>query len=242
MGAHIVSALADALTSHGLQLLWQLGTPSAAMGGDLAPAVVLTSLGEHEAGFAELSAGFRVPVRSLFPGLDGFQASPGGAQVDHLIDRGHRRLAYAASDDPQLERSSTLRQGAVLTRAEERGITTPFVVAMPLERQAARSALAALLSRDHPPTAVCAYNDHVAMAVLAAASDLGLSVPSDVAVIGVDDDPVAQLMTPALSSVRAELGDFVDEFAAEIAAGIVGSDSPEVKLPASPVVVIRGSS
>ncbi|HEY8590317.1 MAG TPA: LacI family DNA-binding transcriptional regulator [Naasia sp.] len=242
VGSAIVSALAEALHGHGLELLWQLGAPHAAMASDLAPVMVLTSLGEDEVGFAQLTARTTAPVRSVFPGLDEFQAAPGAAQVDHLADRGHLQLAYAASADPHLDRPSGLRREAVLGRAAERDLPPPRVFAMPLDRPAARAALHTLLTDDPRPTAVCAYNDRVAMATLAAAYDLGMAVPQDLAVIGVDDDPLAELTSPALSSVTADLGDFVSRLAADVAAGIAGEESRGVRLPTWPVVVPRDSS
>ena len=242
VGAAIVETLADALTAHGLQLLWQLGSPAAAVGGDVAPALVLTSLGEHESSFAELAALFRVPVRSIFPGLDAFQASPARAQVDHLVDRGHRHLAYAASDDPRLERSSTLRRDAMVERALQAGLPLPRQFAMPVQRESARATLASVLALHPAVTAVCAYNDRVGMALLAAAADLGVAVPGRLAVIGVDDDPVSQLTTPALSSVRAELDGFIDDFAAEIALTVADGERGGVRLPALPAVVARDST
>ena len=50
-------------------------------------------------------------------------------------------------------------------------------------------------------TAVAAYNDEVALAVLAGLRAEGLRAPEDVAVIGVDDIPMARLASPALTTV-----------------------------------------
>ncbi|WP_411699614.1 LacI family DNA-binding transcriptional regulator [Conyzicola sp.] len=242
VGARIVADLAETLTSRGLQLLWQLGSAVAGMSSDLAPVLVLTSLGEDEVGFSDLVRNSRVPVRSIFPGLDAFQAAPGRAQVDHLFSRGHRVLGFAAPYGPLLHRPSALRRDAVLARAHELGLPEPRIFAMPSDRAEARVKLEALFALDQPPRAICAYNDRVALVILAAAADLGISVPGDLAVIGVDDDPVSQLSIPALSSVGADLGSFVADLAAEVAALVAGEDPVGVRLPVRPMVVARDSS
>ena len=50
-----------------------------------------------------------------------------------------------------------------------------------------------------PVTAACAYNDETALALLAGLRGRGLTAPDDLAVVGVDDIPVAILADPALS-------------------------------------------
>ena len=54
-------------------------------------------------------------------------------------------------------------------------------------------------------TAICAFNDEVALAVLAGARQLGISVPDDLAVIGVDDIPAAALAAPPLTTVATNI-------------------------------------
>ena len=54
-------------------------------------------------------------------------------------------------------------------------------------------------------TAVCAFNDETAIAVLAGMREHGLSAPEDLAVIGVDDIPTARLAAPPLTTVGLDL-------------------------------------
>ena len=53
-------------------------------------------------------------------------------------------------------------------------------------------------------TAVAAFDDDVALRVLAAARDLGLAVPGDLAVIGFDENEYGALATPALTTVHID--------------------------------------
>jgi DNA-binding LacI/PurR family transcriptional regulator len=50
-----------------------------------------------------------------------------------------------------------------------------------------------LLSRPDRPTAVVAASDELALGVLAAARELGLAVPQDVSVVGIDNHEMAEL-------------------------------------------------
>lgn len=63
----------------------------------------------------------------------------------------------------------------------------------------------ALLDLDHPPTAIFASNDVMAMGVMDAIRSRGLRVPEDVSIIGFDDIPQAAMVRPALTTVRQPL-------------------------------------
>jgi DNA-binding LacI/PurR family transcriptional regulator len=59
-----------------------------------------------------------------------------------------------------------------------------------------------------PVTAVACYNDVCAAACLAAADRVGLNVPGDLAVIGLDDEPMSAFIRPALTTIRPHVIDF----------------------------------
>lgn len=62
-----------------------------------------------------------------------------------------------------------------------------------------------LLAADDRPTAVLCYSDLMALGVLHAAQDLDLRVPEDVSLVGFDDEPLAQRLRPALTTVRQDV-------------------------------------
>lgn len=68
-----------------------------------------------------------------------------------------------------------------------------------------RSSLLRLMERPIPPTAIACSCDAVARSVYRVLEDLNLTVPKDVSVVGFDDDPLAQWLTPPLSTVRQPL-------------------------------------
>lgn len=129
--------------------------------------------------------------------------------VQHLIDLGHRRIAFVcgpAQSQPSLERY----QG-YLSALQINGITpdyrlvsgTDFTFAAGLE--AARTMLK--LEPSHRPTAFFAGSDWSALGVLEAVRESGLRVPQDISVIGFDDTAFATSSAPRLTTVHQPLLD-----------------------------------
>ncbi|MBW9111954.1 LacI family DNA-binding transcriptional regulator [Microbacterium trichothecenolyticum] len=242
VAADIITRLGDELSTSGLHLMWQLGdseTQGASI--DLAPAVVLSSARESEDAFVQLTRQFEVPVLPAFPGLDEFIAGAAATQVEHLASHGRSQLAFAAPDQVELGPTAALRWGAVQRAAERLGLPEPVHVVVPTGREGARSALSRLLDEQPSATGICAYNDVVAFGVLAAAADLDVAIPERVAVIGVDDHPLAPLSVPALTTVRADVGEFVTGLARAVVAAAHNEPIPPVLLPTRSVVVERAS-
>jgi LacI family repressor for deo operon, udp, cdd, tsx, nupC, and nupG len=130
--------------------------------------------------------------------------------VRHLIDLGHREIAHlggsvTAPDD------FTIRADRVRGYSEamnEAGLEAQATVrASAFELDEATRAATSLLSSPDRPTAVFAVVDDVAFGVLAAARTLGLSVPGDLSVIGIDDhDGAAELGLTTMRQLPAEVG------------------------------------
>jgi DNA-binding LacI/PurR family transcriptional regulator len=62
-----------------------------------------------------------------------------------------------------------------------------------------------LMKIKRPPTAIFAQNDRMALGALRAARDLGLSVPGQLSVIGLDDMPLASYFDPPLTTMRQDM-------------------------------------
>jgi DNA-binding LacI/PurR family transcriptional regulator len=93
------------------------------------------------------------------------------------------------------------------------------------------------------PTAVTCFNDLLAIGLMRALAELGLSVPEDVSVIGYDDDPVAAFLPVPLTTVRTpnfEMGKQASLLLIEALNGN-GADTPtRVRLDAE--LVVRAST
>jgi DNA-binding LacI/PurR family transcriptional regulator len=134
--------------------------------------------------------------------LEVSQQHVGRLQVEHLAAAGHRRLGYAWPDDERVLSFARPRLDGVRQGCADLGLVDPVLQTVPLEPRSAAEAVARWRDADEPVTAVCAYNDEIALAVLAGMRLLGLAAPDDIAVVGVDDIPAAALAVPPLSTVK----------------------------------------
>jgi DNA-binding LacI/PurR family transcriptional regulator len=91
--------------------------------------------------------------------------------------------------------------------ADRLGLVPPVSLVMPRHRAACAHAVKEFLAAHDTVTAVAAFDDEVALRILAALGDLGLSAPDDLAVIGFDDIEYGALATPALTTVHIDAED-----------------------------------
>lgn len=136
------------------------------------------------------------------------QRRVGEVAVRHLVEQGHRRIA-AIVPTGDLREPGELRYAGVVTAAAEGGVELTRVD-MPFDHNAALTLARGWADDPDRPTAVFAYNDEFAALMLRALRDAGLPVPSDVAVLGVDDTPLCELVTPRLSTVALHTTRFAE--------------------------------
>lgn len=122
-------------------------------------------------------------------------------QVEHLVELGHRRLAFVGSPDPRLRPLVGWRVAAAQQRAAKLGAV---IVDVRHEATAPGASAALMAWRADGVTAVVAYNDECAALMAGAALRAGLRMPEDVAIVGHDDGPLASLFVPSLSSVSQD--------------------------------------
>jgi len=130
------------------------------------------------------------------------QAGGTAAMVDHLIDRGHRRIAFMAAKAPWAVIEQ--RFGAYKRSLRRHGITIDPEITLfegGWEPDGADSMIQTLLASDSPPTAIICGSDLLAIGAMHALRQRGIQVPTDVAVCGFDDFDVSVHMNPQLTTV-----------------------------------------
>ncbi|SDS99229.1 transcriptional regulator, LacI family [Microlunatus soli] len=118
--------------------------------------------------------------------------------LSHLRDLGHRRigrLRYAIDDYTFRARQAAFAAATDGLRVSERPVRQAGD--LDLARGCARD----LLASPQRPTAVVCDDDVLAVAVYHAADQLGLGVPTDLSVVGMDDVDAAQILRPGLTTV-----------------------------------------
>jgi LacI family transcriptional regulator len=163
----------------------------------------------------------------------------------HLLDAGHRRIAFVNTRESSLAGDERLRgYRRALTEA---GIQPdPDLVAWApdtLSMRMGQNATAPLLELPEPPTAIFAYNDPLAQGVYQAVRAAGLRIPGDISVIGYDDQlHIAAALDPGLTTMRLphyEMGRWAVE---QLLGGqAVAGTQPPVQLRMPCPLVERGS-
>lgn len=211
----LLAELTAGFDAHGLTLVTHIeGTgvrPIEAVWSDIAPAAVLsyTPL-DADAERAMRRAGVQC-VAVLFAGEPDGSARfvrpdvrIGRLQAEHLIAAGHTRIGYAYPEHVSLQDFAEPRLEGVQAACAEAGLAAPEVRTVGLEAESASSAIRHWRGLGEPVTAVCAYNDEVAQALLAGTRLARASVPEDLAVVGADDIPAARLASPPLTTIAID--------------------------------------
>ena len=157
--------------------------------------------------------------------------------VDHLVDCGHRRIAHLAGPEDWLEAVARADGFAAALGArglDARGLWRGDWTAA--SGFAAASEIARAVRTADGPTALFAANDQMALGLLAGLNDAGVSVPAELSIVGLDDNPDAAYYRPALTTARL---DTAGE-AARCIAAVLGVTAPEA--PRAPVLITRASS
>jgi LacI family transcriptional regulator len=141
------------------------------------------------------------------PTVSAAHSSGASEAVEHLLRLGHRRIAAITGPKGWIATEERLRgYRAALAAAgmmpdPELEIASDFLV------EGGVRAAAELLSRPDPPTAIFAFNDPLAIGAVRAARARGIRVPEQLSVVGFDDTFEAEIVTPALTTVRQPLAE-----------------------------------
>ena len=239
--------LSAELSATGLTLLAHQRTPGEDLGKALAavtPAAIL-SICDLDVSEVELTERRGIPLRAWMANVPGHpddaslrQVDVGAAQVGALAELGHTRLAYLLPADAQLDWFSLPRLEGARQAGERLGVEVrdhrisedPSMLQSWLKTAVAEGV-----------TAIATYNDEVAFSILMAAQEIGLSVPDDVGLIGVDDSFISRTSRPTLSTVSFNPG-----FEARRVAQLIAEAKPaETKTPDTSTVasvILRDST
>ena len=170
----------------------------------------------------------------------------------HLVNLGHRRIAYVTTRDPEgFTFSAARRRDGVeqavdqhnRSRPEDPATTwTVTVDATGGGIEVGQLAVGQLLGGDTVPTAVVTESDEVAMSLIPALQRAGLRVPTDVSVLGFDDNVLAPLFDlTTIAQPVAELGRAAARAALTLSLhGAEALEQPHQQLPTR--LVLRGST
>lgn len=127
----------------------------------------------------------------------------------HLIDLGHRRIAFLAG--PPEYANSRLRLGGFEQAMRDAGlvVTGDAIGRGNFHFDDAAQVSEAMLTRAEPPSAIIAENDEMAFAALHVADRLGIGVPHQLSIISFEDTPGVRFSVPPLTAIRQPTAEMI---------------------------------
>lgn len=161
-------------------------------------------------------------------GFDHFAV--GRMMAAHLLDQGHRSLAYVDSGVAEDYRAHERGEGFA-REARRRRARVVVLRARPGDAfDAGREVLPRLLEHAGPVTAAAFANDHLACGALLQAQALQVPVPQRIALLGFGDFPIGRQLRPAISTVRPPTAEIGRATADALLASIASGEAPESKV------------
>ncbi|HLZ55470.1 MAG TPA: LacI family DNA-binding transcriptional regulator [Ktedonosporobacter sp.] len=169
----------------------------------------------------------------------------GHLAAQHLLERGHRRLALVQPDDPVQHSPFLQRLEGMHSAMDEVADTTLDILPLHLSVASANAVVDSYMTRSRAerPTGIYAFSDEYAVLLLREFSRRGIRVPQDVALVGTDDLPLGEFVWPSLTTIRFDSLSLGQRAVEMLVALHKGKPLPEeFSRPAMPELIQRESS
>ncbi|WP_344231282.1 LacI family DNA-binding transcriptional regulator [Kribbella hippodromi] len=209
-----------------------------------ADAIVVIPIDPAAKGWAEIAE--QAPVIAIGDALPGAKAKSEvildnetgvSTALRRLADAGHRDLAVLSpSRRFEVERPAEEIAERI---ARDLGLTVRLLQC-PHDLAGATDVARTLLTSTRRPTGILALADSMAFGVYAASRELGLRIPDDLSLLGYDDQPMSQLLTPPLSTFHWPLDALVGHVVARVTSAI-DTNRRVRRTTLTPALIERGS-
>ncbi|MCR5670351.1 MAG: LacI family transcriptional regulator [Butyrivibrio sp.] len=156
--------------------------------------------------------------------------------VNYLISQGHKKIAFLSDNmnGVDLARLSGYKKALKYNGIKYKD--TNFLQIHPRSDEIEES-LSEIIDRFSEFTAIFCVSDLYAVTLMAALSDRGISVPDDISIVGFDDDMLAKLHRPALTTVHQDVKEKGITAADTLLKQLAGQKTPnQIKLPTHLVI------
>ncbi len=156
--------------------------------------------------------------------------------VRQLVELGHTDIGHV--DGGRAPGATERRRGyrAAMTRAD----LQPRVVPGGSTEERGAAAAHRLLAERHRPSALTVFNDRSAVGLLDTLRRAGIETPTDISVIGYDDDRVAGLPSVDLTTIRQDTVRLASAAVDQAVARLAGARPHETVI--APELVLRGTT
>jgi LacI family transcriptional regulator len=160
--------------------------------------------------------------------------------VDHLAAQGHRIIGHIAG--PRHTSTGMLRREGFAKAMARHRLKTHVEEAERYTRECGLAPAQKLIGRVKGLTAIVAANDLLALGAIDAVHRLGLRCPDDISIVGHNDMPLVDLISPPLTTVRIEHR-AMGRMAAELMLKELAATAPaSVRMVLEPALIVRQST
>ena len=176
----------------------------------LRPAGLMLTGFDHTPGAQELLANCNIPTVHMMelapaggPLSVGFSQEKAGAELTrHLVERGYKRIAFAAGQLDARVRQRAAGWKRVLKSKRMYSTKLEYLWPQPTSMALGAELLTHIRANDPTVDAIFFCNDDIAQGALLEALRQGLRVPQDIAIVGFNDLAASAQMVPALTTIR----------------------------------------
>ena len=148
-----------------------------------------------------------LPLNERIPAVSAAHAAGADQAMKHLLSLGHTRIA--AITGPRGWKATEDRRRGYYAALAAAGIMPDPKLEVESNFEIGGGAVAAeqLLALPEPPTAIFCFNDNMAVGAMQTARARGVGIPEDLSIVGFDDLEEAEIVTPALTTIRQPLAE-----------------------------------
>ncbi|WP_281884614.1 LacI family DNA-binding transcriptional regulator [Paenibacillus sp. YYML68] len=122
--------------------------------------------------------------------------------VQHLIDRGHRDIAFLSGYPDSLDSYERLEGYMKALREHQIAFKPELIENGNFNEDGGYQAFKRLINKTVSFSAIYSANDEMALGVYRACAELGIQIPNDMAVVGVDNNRITKYIHPQMSTVN----------------------------------------
>lgn len=161
--------------------------------------------------------------------------------VQHLVALGHRRIAHLAG--PQNLSTGFVRRAGFVAAMREAGLPAGSIVnCTGYSREAGKSGCEKLFAKAPDITAIVASNDLLALGCYDALHAMNLSCPENISVIGHNDMPLMDMVSPPMTTVRIQHREMGAQAARVLLENIASPDRAPEAVVLQPAIILRKST
>ena len=158
----------------------------------------------------------------------------------HLIDLGHQEIGFIGASAGSL---STMERQLGANKALAEASLMPFAVENgEYDQLTGYQAVMKWNAGIGLPSAIFAFDDHIALGAINAIKDLGLLVPKDISVCGYDDSLLSNHYFPRITSVRQPSRELAESAVDKLLALIDGQEVGSFAMRFTPKLIIKEST